>query len=123
MASNDTDALVQNILGQYYYALGQGAGGSMRVTRGAIEAFRTKHLPRIVNIAVDWNQYHIGILEYIRGVGRHAAWLATLKGSIAIGPEEINAAMKASEGLAHATRELQNVEFFGDGCPQDDGGV
>ena len=115
-AADGQDPLVQNILGQYYFALGQGAGGSMRVSREAIQALRERNLERIQNIAVDWNQFHIGVLEYQRGVGRHASLLATQDGRITITADDYNQAAELSERRAHEQHDQANIQFFGEAC-------
>ena len=109
------DPLVQNILGQYYFAFGQGAG-SMRVSRETIEAIRKRHLERIQRVAVDWNQYHIGVLEYMRAVGRHAALIATEDGRIAISAADYAKAATLSEKRAHEQHDGEDIQFFGDAC-------
>src|SRR5262245_9222437 len=110
------DPLVQNILGQYYFAFGQGARGSMRVSRETIEAIRKRHLERIQRVAVDWNQYHIGVLEYMRAVGRHAALIATEDGRIAISAADYTKAATLSEKRAHEQHDGEDIQFFGDAC-------
>ena len=94
----------EDILGQFYFAFGQGAG-TMRVQRAAIAALRARYLPNIKAASLDWTDVAGNVLSLLQQVGRLAALLATQSGRTAISEADFNAARTTLEGNVHRQKE------------------
>ncbi len=70
---------VEDILGQFYFALGQGAG-AMRIQRSAIAALRARYADPIAANVAHWKSGAPNVLAFVTQVGRLAAQLATAAG-------------------------------------------
>jgi hypothetical protein len=90
----------EDILGQYYFAFGQGAG-SMRVQRSAIAALRSRYLPAIQRAPGSWSDAAGSVLSLMAQVGRLAALLATQSGRTAINDVDFTHARVAVETQVH----------------------
>ena len=111
--------LVANIVGQFCFAMGQGAG-EVRVRRAAIEALRDRYTPYIVNATqggvAKWQVEGIHVLEYMRAVGRTAAYYVTTDGRTKIEKDDFLRAAKVVESAAHHDR-APGRGLQGDWCP------
>lgn len=106
----------EDILGQFFFAFGQGAG-SMRVQRSAIAALRRRYRPAIWEAHREWNSAAPHVLSLIAQVGRLAATLATQAGRAAISEGDFVTARRAVEASAH-TRAAQGGRLIaGPYCP------
>ncbi len=94
----------EDILGQFYFAFGQGAG-TTRVSRAAIAALRTRYLPNIRAARIDWNEVSGNVLSLVSQVGRLSALLATQAGRTAISEADFTQARVAVEGNVHRQKE------------------
>ena len=71
---------VEQILGQFFVAFGQGAG-CVRVARDTIVAIRNQYVGMIEKEARTWEEDSVQVLERVRTVGRLAALTALQRGS------------------------------------------
>lgn len=78
---------VEQILGQFFVAFGQGAG-CVRVRRETILAIRERYLAVIETEAHSWEEEAVQVLERVRTVGRLAALIATERGASSIARED-----------------------------------
>jgi hypothetical protein len=90
----------EDILGQFYYAFGQGAG-AVRVERGAIAAFRNRYFANIKAAPAPWNAVAGNVLSLIAQVGRLAALYATQEGRSSISAADFMRARVLVEAKAH----------------------
>jgi histone H3/H4 len=105
----------EDILGQFYYAFGQGAG-TMRVRQEAISAFRRRYYPAIQASAAAWPEVAGSILSLLAQVGRLAALLATQGGRTAITAADFIQARRMVEASVHHTHEAGGL-LAGPFCP------
>lgn len=98
----------EDILGQFYFAFGQGAG-SMRVQRAAISALRTRYYPAIQRAPGPWSDAAQSVLSLVAQVGRLAALLATQAGRTAIGDADFTAARIAVETKVHGKTDAAGL--------------
>lgn len=118
-----------DILGQFYFAFGQGAG-SMRVQRAAIAALRARYYPAIQRAPAPWSDAAPSVLSLVAQVGRLAAFLATQAGRTAISDADFTAARIAVEGKVHRRTDAAGLvagpwcaihpEDVGPSAPTDD---
>jgi hypothetical protein len=90
----------EDILGQFYYAFGQGAG-TIRVERGAIAALRHRYFNNIKAAPAPWNAMAGNVLSLLAQVGRLAALLATQAGRTAITEADFMCARAKVESTVH----------------------
>jgi hypothetical protein len=110
-----------DILGQFYFAFGQGAG-TMRVRREAIAALRRRYRPAIQTSAAVWPEAAGNVLSLLTQVGRLAALLATQAGRTAITEADFTQARQTVEASVHRRHESGGL-VAGPFCPrssQDD---
>lgn len=114
--------LVQDILGQFIFAFGQGAG-SVRVTRLAIRALRKRYQPHITaatqNGDEQWKCEGIHVLEHMRAVGRLASHQVIVDGRNKITPEDFFRAAPVVEfnSRLDKPRPCESKGPRGDWCP------
>jgi hypothetical protein len=100
---------VENVLGQFCYAFGAGAGG-MRVHRETIGVLQQRYRPYLAaNLASEdgrqsWKTAKYHLLDYLSIMGKYAAALALESGDMTILPEHVEAAAQRFEVAAHRTR-------------------
>ena len=104
-----------DVLGQFYFAFGQGAG-TMRVRREAIAALRRRYYPPIQAGQVPWTDIAGSVLSLLAQVGRLATLLATQAGRTAIGEAEFTQARLMVERGAHEQTKAAGL-FAGPMCP------
>lgn len=109
-----TDA--EDILGQFYYALGQGAG-TMPVKRAAIAALRKRYLGPIQAESANWKGASGTVLGFVSQVGRLAALFATQAGRTAITAADFMEARRIVEAGVHNRAESAGVFIAGPLCP------
>jgi histone H3/H4 len=90
----------EDILGQFYFAFGQGAG-TMRVRQEAIAALRHRYYPAIKASAAAWPEAAGSILSLLTQIGRLAALLATQAGRTAITASDFMQARRSVEASVH----------------------
>jgi histone H3/H4 len=90
----------EDILAQFYYAFGQGAG-TMRVERAAVGALRRRYFNNIKAAPAPWNAMAGNVLQLLAQVGRLAALFATQAGRAAITEADFMRARKAIESTVH----------------------
>ncbi|MGB2713058.1 MAG: hypothetical protein WBC51_02700 [Vicinamibacterales bacterium] len=78
---------VEQILGQFFVAFGQGAG-CVRVRRETVLAIRDRYIDVIEAESHTWEEEAVQVLERVRTVGRLAALIATERGSSSITRED-----------------------------------
>jgi hypothetical protein len=105
-----------DILGQFFFAFGQGAG-NMRVQRGAIAALRRRYRPAIEVARHEWDSAAPHVLGLIAQVGRLAAALATQSGRAAIAEADFMTARRLVEANAHRRAESDGRLIAGPFCP------
>jgi hypothetical protein len=110
--------LVANIVGQFCFAFGQGAG-SVHVMREAIQAIRERYEPFIEAATPDgsdalWIQQAIHVLEYMRAEGRLAAEYVIVDGRTKITRRDF---LKAAEKVEAAARHDHRHGLTGVWCP------
>jgi hypothetical protein len=96
--SVDAEA-AEEIMGQYLFALGAGAGGQW-IERRAIRVLRRHYLPSIqkaVSSGASWERDAVWILHYVNVIGRLAAQRAIDDGHDSINPENLRLAIAAVE--------------------------
>jgi hypothetical protein len=124
MRNNSTlrtlDHQVENILGQFLFAFGQGAG-TMRVQRATIAAFRARYYDAIQRAPGDWKSVSANVLGFVAQVGRLAAHFATEAGRTAIAEADFMRARQIVEKNVHRTADLAPVLIAGPYCSVTDG--
>jgi hypothetical protein len=111
-----TDENPQDILGQFYYALGQGAG-AMRVQRSAIAALRARYYGPIQAAPGPWKTISPNVLGFVAQVGRLAALFATQAGRTAIDETDFTSARRIVESRVHQGAEAAGMLIAGPMCP------
>jgi hypothetical protein len=106
----------EDILGQFFFAFGQGAG-TMRVQRSAIAALRRRYAGAIEEASAEWNTAGPHVLGLVGQVGRLAAMLATQAGRAAITEADFTAARRAVETNVHHRAERNGQLHAGPYCP------
>jgi histone H3/H4 len=106
----------EDILGQFFFAFGQGAG-TMRVRRGAIAALRQRYQDPIRAAGGDWDTAAPHVLSLLAQVGRLASLLATQAGRSAIGETDFTQARRMVEAMAHSRAEHAGRLIAGPFCP------
>jgi histone H3/H4 len=107
---------VEDILGQFYCAFGQGAG-SMRIRRSAIAALRDRYGDPIAANLDSWKKMAPSVLGFVAQVGRTAALFATQEGRTAIDARDFVRARQMVEHRVHETGERSGTLYVGDICP------
>jgi histone H3/H4 len=113
---NRYDGNVEDILGQFYYAFGQGAG-QMRVGRPAIAALRNRYLDPIRSAQDRWKSVSPNVLAFVAQVGRLAALFATHAGRTAIDEADFMAARRTVEARVHQSADHAGIFIAGPLCP------
>ena len=113
--------LVANILGQFCYAFGQGAG-SVHVMREAIQALRHRYEPYIAAATPNgddalWVEQGIHVLEYMRAEGRMAANLVSDSGRWKITRRDFLKAARTVERHARHNPKADTGPLSGEWCP------
>lgn len=111
-----TTGTAEDILGQFYYALGQGAG-TMRVQREAMAALRARYSGPIAATLEQWPSLAPNVLSFVTQVGRLAALQATHHGRTAISAADFTYARQLVESQVHRSGELAHGLFAGPLCP------
>ncbi len=106
----------EEILGQFYFALGQGAG-IMRIQRSAIRALRTRYAEPIAANVDRWKSAAPNVLAFVSQVGRMAAQLATGAGRSYIAEADFTKARQAVEAGVHSSGDRIHGLFAGPWCP------
>jgi hypothetical protein len=106
----------EEILGQFYFALGQGAG-IMRIQRSAITALRTRYAEPIAANVDHWRAAAPNVLAFVSQVGRLAAQLATGAGRGYIAEADFTKARQAVEAAVHSSGDRIHGIFAGPWCP------
>lgn len=114
---SETAANAEDILGQFYYAFGQGAG-AMRVRRSAISALRARYFGPIQTAGATWDDVAGNVLSFVAQVGRLAALLATEAGRTAINSGDFMKARRLVEASVHHHAESRGLLIAGPLCPQ-----
>jgi histone H3/H4 len=114
--SSDTLQVSEDILGQFYYAFGQGAG-TMRVRRSAIAALRRRYVGPIQAEAATWNTVAANVLSFVTQVGRLASLFATVDGRTAINAADFVKARRLVEAKVHQQADAAGVLIAGPLCP------
>lgn len=107
----------EDILGQFFYAFGQGAG-SMRVQRSAIAALRARYAGPIQAAPGPWKAVSANVLGFVAQVGRLAALFATEAGRTAINREDFMRARRLVERNVHARADSLHVFIAGPHCSE-----
>lgn len=107
---------VDDILGQFYFALGQGAG-AMRIQRSAIAALRARYAEPIGANVAHWKSGAPNVLAFVTQVGRLAAQLATGAGRTFISEADFTEARTVVEAGVHASGDRLHGLFAGPWCP------
>ncbi len=92
-----TGSDIEDILGQFYIAFGQGLG-SLRVSRRTAAALRERYLMVINSVILEeWDSIGSEVLERVRAVGRMAAIRAATVGRTYVVPEDFIESSRAVE--------------------------
>lgn len=110
---NDTE----DILGQFCFALGQGAG-TMRIQRDAIGALRERYRGPIAASIDRWPALAPNVLSFVAQVGRVAALRATQDGRTSISSNDFIYARQLVESRVHQAGERAHGIFVGPLCSQ-----
>ena len=86
MPESSTYSEVEQILGQFFVAFGQGTG-CVRVARETVAAIRNHYVDMIQEYSPSWEEDAVQVLERVRTVGRLAALNSLEQGSSTISPE------------------------------------
>lgn len=105
-----------DILGQFCFALGQGAG-TMRIRRDAIAALRERYRDPVAAALDRWPTLAANVLSFVTQVGRVAALRATQDGRTAISAEDFIYARQLVESKVHDAGERAHGIFAGPICP------
>jgi hypothetical protein len=100
MPDSRTYSEVEQILGQFFVAFGQGTG-CVRVKRETIAAIRNHYIGMIETYSQSWEEDAVQVLERVRTVGRLAALNSLQQGSSAISPEHF---LDATGRIQHSSR-------------------
>jgi hypothetical protein len=106
----------ESILGQFIYAFGQGAG-TVRVSRPAIAALRSRYLGPVRASACTWETTAAYVLPLLAQVGRLAALFATQAGRCAIAEADFTRARRLIESRTHEHAETSGQLMAGPFCP------
>jgi hypothetical protein len=106
----------EDILGQFFFAFGQGAG-HMRVQRSAIAALRNRYRPAIHSACEQWDSAAPHVLSLVAQVGRLASAIATQAGRAAINETDFLKARRVVESNAHRQAESSGQLIAGPFCP------
>ena len=106
---------VEEILGQFIFAFGQGAG-AMRVQRRAIAAFRARYYEPIRLAPGQWKSVSSNVLGFVAQVGRLAAHFATEAGRTSIGEGDFVRARQIVEKNVHQHADVAPVLIAGPFC-------
>jgi hypothetical protein len=106
----------EDILGQFCFALGQGAG-TMRIQRDAINALRERYRDAVAAAIDRWPVMAPNILSFVTQVGRVAALQATQAGRTAISAADFMYARQLVESQVHRAGERAHGIFAGPFCP------
>ena len=115
-AHSDRNEERENILGQFIYAFGQGAG-SIRVSRGAIAALRRRYAAPVQSSMSSWDTTAAYVLPLLGQVGRLAALLATQAGRPFIAEADFTLARRQVEHKVHQDAEQSGRLIAGPFCP------
>ena len=91
MPDSRTYSEVEQIMGQFFVAFGQGTG-CVRGAPHTIAAIRHHYVGMIEQYSASWEEDAVQVLERVRTVGRLAALNSLQHGSSTIGPEDFEAA-------------------------------
>lgn len=111
----------EDILGQFYFALGQGAG-TMRIRREAIAALRRRYYLPIQASGAAWPDMASDVLSLLTQVGRLASLLATQAGRTAISAADFMQARQMVEASVQSIHQDAGLSA-GPICPRFDGDV
>lgn len=111
-----TQAATDDILGQFFYALGQGAG-TIRIQRDAIAALRSRYAQPISSAITQWPSLAPNILSFVAQIGRVAALQTTKEGRTAISAADFTYARQLVESRVHGSGERTYGIFAGVLCP------
>lgn len=100
---------VDDILGQFYFALGQGAG-AMRIQRSAIAALRARYAEPIAANVAHWKSGAPNVLAFVTQVGRLAAQLATAAGRTFISDADFTEARTVVEAGRQGRRRRRSLQ-------------
>ncbi|MBP6771923.1 MAG: hypothetical protein KA154_02930 [Gemmatimonadaceae bacterium] len=114
--TNRTSQTAEEILGQFYFALGQGAG-AMRIQRSAIAALRARYADPIAQNVDRWKAGAPNVLAFVTQVGRLAAQLATSAGRTFIAEADFTEARTIIEAGVHSSGDRAHGIFAGPWCP------
>jgi hypothetical protein len=106
----------ENILGQFIYAFGQGAG-TVRVSRAAIAALRHRYRGPVQASARKWETTAAYVLPLLAQVGRLAALFATQAGRSAIAESDFTRSRRLVEARTHEHAETSGQLMAGPFCP------
>jgi len=104
-----------DIMGQFYFAFGQGAA-SMRIDRDGIAAFRRRYFERILNAPGPWKAVAPNVLAFVAQAGRLCAQFATQAGRTAITSTDVRRACAMVEAAVHRSADHQNIFIVGPHC-------
>jgi hypothetical protein len=117
MSQHETiQSATDDILGQFCYALGQGAG-AIRIQRDAIAALRARYAQPIAAALDRWPALAPNILSFVTQVGRVAALQTTQQGRTAISADDFMYARQLVESRVHGAGERTHGIFAGILCP------
>jgi hypothetical protein len=116
MSDDLHNANAADILGQFYYEFGQGAG-HMRVGRSAIAALRNRYLEPIRKAQPQWKTVSTNVLGFVAQAGRLAALFATQAGRTAITESDFTSARQIVEAQVHQSADRSHVFIGGPLCP------
>lgn len=111
-----TQRATDDILGQFCYALGQGAG-PIRVQRDAIGALRARYAQPVAAALERWPALAPNILSFVGQIGRVAALQTTQQGRTAISAADFTYARQLVESRVHRSGEQTYGIFAGVICP------
>lgn len=114
--NNAIQQQTEEILGQFYFALGQGAG-VIRIQREAITALRRRYADPITANFGRWTALAPNVLSFVVQVGRVAALQATQDGRTSITAVDFTRARQLVESRVHQSGERTHGLFAGPLCP------
>jgi len=120
IVKSETNDDHEGIVGQFIYAFGQGAG-SIRVSRRALIALRSRYLGPIQAAAAEWEARAAYVLPLLSQVGRLAAFLATGAGRAAISEADFTEARRLVEARTHESTSIAGHWIAGPLCPTVEG--
>ena len=107
----------EDILGQFCFALGQGAG-TMRIQRAAVSALRERYRGPVSASIDRWPALAPNVLSFVAQVGRVAALRATQQGRTSISSNDFIYARQLVESQVHRAGERAHGIFVGPLCSQ-----